>query len=58
MTNVLKRVGEKVRNAIEYISEEKQKNPTKDVKTIINSACLKYDLSPLETQFVNNFFSE
>lgn len=44
--------GEEIRNAVKWISEERQHNPGKTAKQLIEAACLKFDLSPLEAEYL------
>ena len=41
-------------NAIRFISAELQDRPDADRKKIINEASIKYDLNPLQTEFLIN----
>ena len=44
--------GEEIRKAVKWISEERQYNPGKTTKQLIETACLKFDLSPLEAEYL------
>lgn len=50
--------GEDLRKAIRWITEERTTYPLKSIKDLIDGACLKFDLSPLETEFVERFVRE
>jgi hypothetical protein len=38
--------GEDLRKAVKWVSDERQFNPGKESKTLIEEACMKFDLSP------------
>ena len=44
--------GEDLRKAVKWISEERKFSPEKELKTIIEEACLKFDLSPMDADFL------
>ena len=44
--------GEDLRKAVKRVSEERQFNPGKELKTIIEEACMKFDLSPKDANFL------
>jgi hypothetical protein len=44
--------GEDLRKAVKWISEERQFNPGKDFNTLIEEACMKFDLSPKDADFL------
>lgn len=49
--------GEDLRKAVKWISEECTFNSEKKVKQIIDEACLKYDLSPSDADFLIRFIN-
>jgi hypothetical protein len=55
MTTILPK-GEKVKQAIKWISEERQENKGGDLFKLINDASMKFDLSPNEGDFLITFF--
>ncbi len=55
-TEDLKPHGEKLRNAVRWISETLKEDPQKDRKTVIYEAEIKFDLSPKECDFLNRKF--
>ncbi len=57
-TEELKPHGEKLRNAVRWISEVLKEDPKKDRKTVIYEAEIKFDLSPKECEFLNRKFIE
>jgi hypothetical protein len=44
--------GEDLRKAVKWVSEERQFNPGKELKTLIEEACMKFDLSPKDANFL------
>ncbi|MEJ2657630.1 MAG: hypothetical protein P8012_10605 [Desulfobacterales bacterium] len=44
--------GEDLRKAVKWISQERQFNPGKELQTLIDEACMKFDLSPKEADFL------
>jgi len=50
--------GEDLRKAVKWISEERTTNPEKKIKKIIEEACVKYDLSPMDADFLIRKFLE
>lgn len=57
MTTVLPE-GEDLRKATRWITEERTAHPLKTAQELIEGACLKFDLSPLDAEFVERFFRE
>ena len=50
--------GEDLRKATRWITEERAAYPQKTIKELIEGACLKFDLSPLDAEFVERFVRE
>jgi hypothetical protein len=44
--------GEDLRKAVKWVSEERKYNPEKKVKAIVQEACMKFDLSPKDADFL------
>jgi hypothetical protein len=44
--------GEDLRRAVKWVSEERKYNPDKEQKALIEEACVKFDLSPLDADFL------
>jgi len=44
--------GEDIRRAVQWISEERLSYPQKSLKAFVEEACLKFDLSPLEADYL------
>ncbi len=47
--------GEEIRKAVKWVSEERQFEPGKDLNKIIEEACIKFNLSPKEAEFLRRF---
>ncbi|MGD8992210.1 MAG: hypothetical protein PVI00_12220 [Desulfobacterales bacterium] len=50
--------GENIRNAVRWISEERKYNPEAVPSKLIEEACLKFDLSPMDAEYLGNFLKE
>jgi hypothetical protein len=57
MTTVLPE-GEDIRRAVKWISEERVSNPQKKLSELIDEACLKFDLSPMDAEFLTRTLME
>jgi hypothetical protein len=44
--------GEDLRRAVKWISEEQTYNPQKKLSEMIDEASLKFDLSPMDAEFL------
>jgi hypothetical protein len=44
--------GEDLRRAVKWVSDERQFNPGKESKTLIEEACMKFNLSPKDEEFL------
>ena len=44
--------GEDLRRAVKWVSEERKYNSEKEVKAIVQEACMKFDLSPMDEDFL------
>ena len=47
--------GEEIRKAVKWVSEERTYNPQLSLNQLIESACLKFDLSPKDAEFLARF---
>ena len=47
--------GEDLRKAVKWISEERKYNPEKKHIKLIEEACLKFDLSPKDAEYLAKF---
>ena len=50
--------GEDLRRAIKWISDERKYNPGQTLKQLMESACLKFDLSPMDAEYLFQFYKE
>jgi hypothetical protein len=50
--------GERIRQAVKFISAERMQDDTKPIRKLIQEASLKYNLSPKEEQDLVNFYRE
>ena len=44
--------GEDLRKAVKWISEERKFNPEARTTMLIEQACLKFDLSPMDAEYL------
>jgi len=44
--------GEDLRRAVKWVSDEREYNSEKEVKDIVQEACMKFDLSPKDADFL------
>jgi len=44
--------GEDLRKAVNWVSEERKFNKEKKLKALIEEACLKFNLSPMDADFL------
>jgi hypothetical protein len=50
--------GEDLRKAVKWISEERQYGPQKKVAKLIEEACLKFNLSPMDAEYLAKFLRD
>lgn len=50
--------GENLRNAVKWISEERTWSPGKSLQELIESASVKFNLSPLETEYLQRLLRD
>lgn len=50
--------GEKIRQAVKWISAEIQEDPKKPIAKHVQEACRKFNLSPLDEEFLVSFYKE
>ena len=50
--------GEELRKAVKWISEERLNNPDKKTLQLIEAACLKFNLSPKDADFLARCLKE
>ena len=44
--------GEDLRKAVKWVSDERKFNPEIDLKALIEKACMIFDLSPMDADFL------
>ncbi len=47
--------GEKLRKAVQWVSDEKQKNDGIRISVLVDKACVQFDLSPEDSEFLLRF---
>jgi hypothetical protein len=47
--------GEALRKAVQWISDERQEDPSKKLAQIIEAACLKFNLTPIEALYLEKW---
>jgi nitrate reductase assembly molybdenum cofactor insertion protein NarJ len=47
--------GENLRKAVKWISAEHQYNPARKRASLIEEACLKFDLTPMDAEYLYKF---
>lgn len=50
--------GEQLRKAVRWISEMREERQVTNLSQLISEACVKFDLSPADTDFLVRFFAE
>ena len=50
--------GEKVRQAVKWISSELQEDETKSISKLIQEAAMRFNLSPFEEESLVSFYRE
>ena len=50
--------GENLRKAVKWISDERQYNPVQKLPELIEKACLKFDLSPMDAEYLFNLLKQ
>ncbi len=48
--------GEAIRKAVKWISTTREEKPDVSLNKLINEAVMKFDLSPLDAEFLQGFF--
>ena len=49
---------ENIRRATKWLLEERQYSPEIPVSKLIEQACMKFDLSPMEAEFLQRFVKD
>jgi hypothetical protein len=50
--------GEKIRQAVKWISAERLEDEKKSLSMLIGQAALKFNLSPKDEEYLNNFYRD
>ena len=50
--------GEQLRKAIKWISDVRQEDPKAGLFGLIDTACMKFDLTPKDSEVLMHFFAE
>jgi hypothetical protein len=50
--------GEDLRKAVKWISEEREADPEATLSKLVGQASTKFDLSPIDCEFLSRFFKE
>jgi hypothetical protein len=50
--------GEDLRKAVKWLSEEHKYNPDRKLRSIIEEACLKFNLSPKAAEYLDKFVTQ
>ena len=50
--------GEDLRKAVKWIDETLQYESSKDLSEAITDACVKFDLSPMDAEYLSRFYRQ
>lgn len=50
--------GEAIRKAVKWISAKREEKPDCSLNKLIDEAVIKFDLSPLDSEFLHGFFKK
>ena len=50
--------GEQLKKAITFVSEKRTDEPGTDLVKLVDDACLRFDLSPKDSEFLSRFVKE
>ncbi len=50
--------GEDLRKAVKWVSEKRKHEHITDLKQLVDDACLKFNLSPKDAEFLSRFVTE
>jgi hypothetical protein len=50
--------GEEIRKAVKWISDMRSDKPAADPRKLLDEACLKFNLSPLEAEYLAKWVKE
>jgi len=49
---------ENMKNAVQWVTEGRAKNPSEPVQKLVNKAIFKFNLSPADAEFITRFFHD
>ncbi len=49
---------DEIKNAIKWVSEHLEENPTQSVQKLVDKAIFEFDLSPADAEFLIRFFHD
>ncbi len=47
--------GEDIRRAVKWISEMRQSEPDTDTRKLVEQACIKFNLSPIDAEYLSRW---
>jgi hypothetical protein len=50
--------GEDLRKAVKWISEERKYGPKRKLAKLIEEACFKFNLSPMDAEYLSMFYRQ
>jgi hypothetical protein len=50
--------GEDLRKAVKWVSDKRKYEDIEDLKKLADDACLKFNLSPKDAEFLSSFLAE
>lgn len=50
--------GEDIRRAVKWISEMRRDDPSADPRKLVDEACLKFNLSPMDAEYLGRWVKE
>ena len=50
--------GEDLRKAVQWISDQRQDEPSMPLQKVIEAACIKFNLSPMDALYLQNWVKE
>ncbi len=56
--STIKPQGEKLRNAVKWISEKRKENPDTNLSHLVDQASFQFDLSPKDSEFLLRFVKD
>ena len=50
--------GEQLRRAVKWVADERTEHPDASLFTLVEKACLKFDLTPKDEEFLMRYLTE